>query len=173
MNLVQQNDPILKQSCEKFNFNNPPFDPIQFAVDLTKFMYDNNALGVTANQIGVPYQIFALRAYPQNFVVFNPRIVMPGAEYITLEETSLTYPGLLVKIKRPQHIRVRFQLPNGDTRTETFTGLSARIFQHCVDQLDGIVYYEKANKYHKEQALKKWKKNVKDQSSGAVLQPTG
>jgi len=173
MKLVSHNDPILRQTTEKFDFSNPPFDPIEFAVDLTKFMYDNNALGVTANQIGVPYQVFSLRAYPQNFVVFNPRIIMPGHEHITLEETSLTYPGLIVKVKRPQHVRVRFNTPNGDTRTETFTGLSARIFQHAVDQLNGIVYYDKANLYHKEQALKKWKKNVKDQSSGTILQPTG
>jgi peptide deformylase len=173
MKIVAHNDPILSTKTEKFDFSNPPFDPIEFAKDFVKFMWDENAIGITANQVGVPYQIFSMRAYPQNFVCFNPRVVMPGHEQIVLEETAITHPGLLVKVKRPQHCRVRFQMPNGETRTETFTGLSARIFLQAVDNLNGIVYYNKANKFHKEQALKKWKKNVKDQGSRTILQPAG
>ena len=171
MKIVTSNDPILSTPAKKFNFIDPPFDPIEFAQDLVKFMWDENTIGISANQVGVPYRIFCMRGYPQNFVCFNPKIIMPSAEEIVLEETSLSYPGLLVKIKRSQHVRVRFQTPNGDTRTETFTGMTARIFQQLVDNIDGLVYYNKANKFHKEQALKKWKKNVKDQSSRTILQP--
>ena len=61
---------------------------------------------------------------------------------------------------RDRHIRVRFQTPNGDTRTETFTGMTARIFQQQLDFIDGIPYYSRANKYHKDQAFKKWKKSA-------------
>ena len=77
---------------------------------------------------------------------------------IVLDEGCLTYPGLYVKIKRPQHVRVRFQTPNGETLTKQFTGMTARIFQHELDHLDGIVFYNKANRYHREQAMRKWKK---------------
>jgi peptide deformylase len=122
-------------------------------------MYENNGIGLAANQVGIGYRIFAMRAAPENFVCFNPRIVMPGTDQIVLEEGSLTFPGLLVKIKRSQHIKVRFQIPNGDTLTKQFTGLSARIFQHELDHLDGIIYYQKANKFHREQAMKRWKQN--------------
>ena len=158
MELVKDNDPILKTRCENFDFLNPPFNPIEFSQEIVKFMYEKNGLGLAANQVGVPYRIFAMRAAPENFVCFNPKIVMPGTDQIVLEEGCLTFPGLLVKIKRSQHIKVRFQIPNGDTLTKQFTGLSARIFQHELDHLDGVIYYQRANKFHREQAMKRWKK---------------
>jgi peptide deformylase len=83
---------------------------------------------------------------------------MAGDEEIRLEEVSLTYPGLEVKIKRPQHCKVRFATPNGEIRTETYTGITARVFQHSMDFLDGEVFYQKANPIHREQALRRWKR---------------
>ena len=157
MKLVEANDPVLLNPCEKFDFNNPPFDPIQFAHDLVRTLYEYNGIGLSANQVGVPYQVFALRAVPENFVCYNPRIVMPSEETITLEEGCLTYPGLFVKIKRPRHVKVRFQMPNGETRTETFTGMSARAFQHEMDHMEGKIFYNQASKYHKDQAIRRWK----------------
>ena len=158
MNLVNANDPVLTTRCNHFDFNNTPFDPIEFSQELVKFMYDSNGIGLAANQVGIPYRIFAMRGQPENFVCFNPRVVQPSEMQVVLEEGCLTYPGLYVKIKRPQHIRVRFQTPNGDTLTKQFTGMTARIFQHELDHLDGIVFYNKANRFHREQAMKKWKR---------------
>jgi peptide deformylase len=158
MELVPSTDPILKQKCQEFDFSNPPFDPVEFARDLVKMMYDHNAIGISANQVGVPYRVFALRAYPENFVCFNPKMVMPSDQEVLLEEGCLSFPNLFVKVKRPQHCRVRFTMPNGDTRTDTFTGITARAFQHELDHLDGIVYYTRANDYHREQAFKKKKR---------------
>lgn len=158
MELVHHTSEILTKVCEPFDFSNPPFDPIEFSKQLVKTMYDHNGIGLAANQVGVPYRIFALRAAPENFVCFNPRIVQPSEAEIVLEEGCLTFKGLQVKVKRPQHVRVRFQTPNGETLTKQFTGISARIFQHELDHLDGIVFYNRANRYHREQALKKWKK---------------
>ena len=158
MNLVKYNDQILKQKSEPFSFQNPPFDQIEFSQELVKFMYENNAINLAAIQVGIPLRIFAMRGSPQNFVCFNPRIVQPSEAVVLLEEASVTYPGLSVKIKRPQHCRVRFSMPNGDVKTETFTGMTARAFQQSVDFLDGKVYYANANPIHREQALKKWKR---------------
>lgn len=158
MKLVDSHDPILKTVCEPFDFLSPPFEPIQFAKDLVKYMYDCNGIGLAANQVGVPYRVFAMRGEPENFVCYNPKIVQPSEMKIELEEGCLTYKGLLVKITRPQHIRVRFTTPNGETMTKQFTGLSARTFQHELDHLDGIIFYNRANRYHRDQALRKWKK---------------
>lgn len=157
MKLVEHNDPILTTKCQNFDFINPPFDPIEFAKDLVKFMYDNNGIGLAANQVGVPYRVFAMRGSPENYVCYNPKIVQESEQDIVLEEGCLTYPGLFVKVKRPQFLRVRFNTPNGDTRTETFTNMTARTFQHELDHLDGIIFYNKANKYHRDQAMKRWK----------------
>jgi peptide deformylase len=158
MKLVNADDPILTTPCKEFDFLNPPFDPIQFAKDLVKFMYDNNGIGLAANQVGVPYRVFSMRGEPENFVCFNPKIVQPSEMIVELEEGCLTYPGLIVKITRPQHVRVRFTVPNGETMTKTFTGMTARTFQHEIDHLNGEIFYNKANRYHRDQALKKWKR---------------
>jgi peptide deformylase len=157
MNLVNQNDPVLTKLCDVFNFSNPPMDPFELARNLVKTMYDHNGVGLAANQVGIPYRVFAMRGSPENFVCFNPKIVQPSEMEIILEEGCLTYPGLLVKIKRPQHIRVRLTTPNGETLTKQFTGMTARIFQHELDHLNGIIFYNRANLYHRDQALKKWK----------------
>lgn len=158
MKLVPPNDPILLKTCEEFNFIQPPFDPIEFAKELTKFMYDNNGVGLAANQVGVLYRVFAMRGHPENFVCYNPRIVYTNNETSSMDEACLSYPGLVVKVKRSTEIRVRFMLPNADTKTETFKGMSARIFQHEMDYLNGELFFQKANRYHREVAMKKWKR---------------
>ena len=155
MKLVIGNDPILKEECKEFDFANPPFDPSEFAKNLVQTMYDNNGIGLSANQVGVPYKIFAMRGTPADFVCFNPRIVMPSNELITLEESCLSFPGLIIKIKRPRHVRVRFQGPSGETVTQQFTGMTARVFQHEMDYVNGFLFYTRANRFHREKAFKK------------------
>jgi peptide deformylase len=161
MKLVPPNDPVLTTPCQPFDFKNPAFDPVEFSREFVKFMYDNNGIGLAANQVGVPYRIFAMRGQPENFVCFNPKLVQPSEMTVELEEGCLTYNGLLVKITRPQHVRVRFTTPNGDVLTKQFTGMTARVFQHELDHLDGIVFYNKANRFHRDQALKKWRNGEK------------
>jgi peptide deformylase len=161
MELAKPNDPVLTKVCGNIDFNNPPFDLIEFSQELVKFMYENNGIGIAANQVGVPYRIFAMRGAPENFVCINPKIVSFSNEEIILEEGCLTYNGLYVKIKRPRHIRVRFNTPNGEVMTRQFTGISARIFQHELDHLDGVIFYNKANRVHRDKALEKWRKGVK------------
>lgn len=155
---MQLDNRYITTKCEEFDFKDPPFDPIEYAKTLVKFMYDNNALGVAANQVGNPYRIFAMRGSPENFVCFNPKIIQESEQQILLEEGCLTFPGLLVKIKRPEFVRVRFQTPNGDTLTKKFIGMSARVFQHELDHLNGIKYIDRANKFHRDQAMRKWRK---------------
>ena len=155
---MKLDDTYLLKECEEFDFKNPPFDPIEFAQDLVKFMYEHNALGIAANQVGTPYRIFAMRGHPENFVCFNPKIVQPSEKTVVLEEGCLSYSGLLVKIKRPEFVRVRFTTPNGDTITRQFVGMSARVFQHEYEHLDGVRFYDNANRFHRERAMREWRK---------------
>ena len=154
---MELNPTYLLEKCEEFDFKNPFFDPVEFAKKLVEFMYENNGLGLAANQVGVPYRIFAMRGQPENFVCFNPRIVGESSKKIVLEEGCLSYPRLVVKVKRPEFVRVRFQAPNGEMMTKTFTGMTARVFQHEYDHLDGIRFFDRANKFHKDQAMRKFK----------------
>ena len=159
MELVKDDDPILRKPCDKFDFINPPFDPIEFSKNLVKHMYDWNGIGLAANQVGVPYSIFAMRGAPENFVCFNPKIVQPSEQTILLEEGCLSYPGLLVKVKRPIWIKVRFNYPNGQAGTHRFEGMTARCFLHEYDHIEfGHTFIDSANFLHKEKAERQWKK---------------
>lgn len=158
MHLLDYKDPILKEVSQNFDFSNPPIDPVEFSQELVKTMYEHNGLCLAAIQVGLPWRVFAMRGSPQNFVCFNPKVVQLSEQQIRLEEKSLTYPELCVKVKRSQHCRVRFATPNGDVRTETFTGITARVFQQSMDFLDGQLFYSAANPIHRQQSLRKWKR---------------
>ena len=167
--LVDCKDPILKQPIENFDFSNPPTDPIQLAHDLAETMLDKGGIGLAANQIGLPYRAFAIKA-EQIIVCFNPKIVDVSNETIYLEEGCLSYPNLFVKVKRPIRIKVRYTEPNGNVLTKIFDGLTSRVFQHELDHLDGVVHTDRATRYHLEQARKnaKLKRKPKGLSQNAI-----
>lgn len=154
--LVPCNDPILKQPLDKFNFQDPPMDPIELAHVLAETMIRENGLGLSANQIGLPHRVFAIKA-EQIIVCYNPIIVDTSEEQLYLEEGCLSFPLLFVKVKRSKTIKVRYTEPNGNIVTKVFDGLTARVFQHELDHLNGIVYTSRANSLHLEQAKKKLK----------------
>jgi peptide deformylase len=146
-------NPLLSEATPNFDFSNPPVDPVELSNTLIKIMTEFNALGVAANQCGLPYRAFALWSNP-SMVCFNPKIVDTSSETISLEEGCLSFPGVLVKIKRPSIIKVRYAEPNGNIVTKKLIGITARAFQHELDHLDGIEYFKRAGTYHYEKAKK-------------------
>lgn len=161
--LVKETDPILREEAKEFDFDNPPLDPYELSEDMMKVMHEHNGYGLSAPQIGVPYRVFVMKAAPFNFVCFNPRVVMPSEDTILMEEGCLSFPGLVVEIKRPQHVRFRFQTPSGQTDTQQFTGMTARVIQHEIDHLNGILFYERATKFHRDRAFRKRKQFLRKQ----------
>jgi peptide deformylase len=157
MEVLDHTNPLLKEELEEFDFDNPTVDPEELAERLVATMRNSDGIGLAANQVGLNFRVFAMEGDPA-FVCFNPRIVLPGDELVTLEEACLSFKGLEVKVKRPKVIKVRFQGPDGETYTKTFTGMTSRIFQHELDHLDGITMLNRANSFHRDSALKKWKK---------------
>lgn len=144
---------MLAQEVPAFDFTNPPVDPVDLSNVLIKVMTEFNALGLAANQCGLPYRAFALWSNP-SMVCFNPKIIDSSNETISLEEGCLSFPGVLVKIKRPTIIKVRYAEPNGNIVTKKLIGITARAFQHELDHLNGIEYYKRAGTYHYEKAKK-------------------
>lgn len=124
---------------ESFDFSNPPIDPIELAQNLTETMLANGGIGLAANQCGLPYRVFAVASNPV-LVCFNPIIVDRTTETVELEEGCLSFKGLILKIKRPLAIKARFTMPNGVTETHKYTGMTARIFQHEYDHIEGITF---------------------------------
>ena len=147
MNTVKLTDVALLTPCQYFDFSNPPFEPIEFAKQLAKTMIDSGGIGLAANQVGVPYAIFAIRGSPENVVVFNPKIVYYSPESTFLEEGCLSYPGLIINVQRAKEIRVRYQQPNGQTITTKFTGLTSKVFQHEFLHLQGKPFWEGVSKF--------------------------
>ena len=163
--ILDRTNPILREVMPVFDFKNPVVDPGQLYTDLAETMREHNGMGLSANQIGVRARAFVMRA--EDIIgVFNPRIVETTTETVILEEGCLSYPNLFVKIKRPKSIKVRFTTPDGETSTKTFTGITARVFLHEMDHLDGIVHTSRANPYHLEQARKLVKKLKSRRLSG-------
>lgn len=158
--LVEDTHPILSQELPKFDFENPPTDPIQLAYDLVESMRKHNGIGLSANQLGMPYRVFAMEAVPA-LVCFNPSLVDTSEEEIMLEEGCLSFPGLGIKVKRPRHIKVRYTEPNGNVVTRKFTGMAARCFLHELDHMNGIKFIDRASFVQKEIALKRQKKLAK------------
>ncbi len=153
--LISSYDKILKNPLEKFDFSNPPTDPIELVHDLAQTMLHYNGMGLAANQVGLPYRVFVIKSNPI-IACFNPIIVdETQTKKIYLEEGCLSYPGLFIKIKRPAKIKVRYTEPNGEVVTKVFSGITARVFLHELDHLNGINYTQKANRIHLEQARKK------------------
>jgi peptide deformylase len=167
--LVDKNDPRLRTTLVTFNFENPPRDPVELSRELAETMIYNNGLGIAANQIGEMYRVFAIKA-EEIMVCFNPRILDTSTETVMMEEGCLSFPLMYVKIRRPKKIRVRYTEPSGETVTKVFDGMTARIFQHELDHLDGIVYTSRANRFHIEKAIKT-SKNVKKLTRGKKLSP--
>jgi peptide deformylase len=141
----------------KFDFDNPPIPPDQLFSLMAEFMIKKKGMGLAANQVGIPYNVFVI-GDPTNedsvIPVFNPNILSRSGEKYYSEEGCLTYPGLYVRIKRYNVIRTRYTTHENITDTIKLSGISSRIFQHEYDHLNGISFTKQANSYHLAKARK-------------------
>ena len=161
LKLVPPSDPILRKKTEKWDFDNPPFDLQEFVENLCDTMVAERGVGLSANQVGVPYQIFVIGhpdAPDEIICVVNPKIVDYSNQIVLGEEGCLTWEGLFGKVKRSNSVRVRFANPLGDVNTATVEGFTARAFQHEYDHLQGITYLDRMSRYHLDQARRQQKK---------------
>ena len=100
MELKLVND-ILEKPCEPFNFENPPYDIAELNNALTLYRDENLGLGLAANQVGIPYRVISVKG--MDTCMFNPKIVYSSVEEQLSEEGCLSFPGLIVKIKRAEY----------------------------------------------------------------------
>lgn len=159
--LIPENDPRLHTPTIPFDFENPPMDPIELYEVLRSGLIKYRSLGLSANQIGLPWSVFVYgdpEVHETISGVFNPKLVSADDDYRLDIEGCLSYPNLLLKIKRAFTIRVRYTTHNGVTDTVKHTNLTARIFQHEMDHLDGVVFTKRASTFHLDQARRKLKK---------------
>jgi peptide deformylase len=135
--LVKGTDPALKTPVPEFDFENPPVHPVELANLLCEFLKENKALGLAANQVGLPYRVFVTA---NDMVFFNPKIADDASEDILLEEGCLSFPNMFVKIKRPRRIKLRATNQFGQTDTVKFDGITARVVQQYIEILEGKMW---------------------------------
>ncbi len=162
MILVDQFDPILRQKCEPFNFDEPVIDPYELSDELQKIRAEGGGIGLAAPQVGINTQVLVIGmgdfktegASDYNQVFFNPNIISMGDEKSYMIEGCLSYPGLFVKVKRPKSMVMEWWTEEDTRCEETFDGITSRILQHEVDHLNGITFIKRAERYHLEKAKK-------------------
>jgi len=162
MELINSNDPRLKQICPEFDFETGytmEDGTVLQAKELYELLRDklveHKGVGLSAPQLGIMTRVFVIGNpdVPSEIIgVFNPMIVDYDEETVVYEEGCVSYPGLFIKIKRPRGIRVRYRGWNGEAGTTRYEGYTARVFQHEYDHLNGITYQTRANRYHLDQA---------------------
>lgn len=134
-------------------------DGIREIIDQIVFHFNSDRmLGLAANQIGFNERIFIFKDGEDIKTAINPEIswVSDNKEYF--EEGCVSFPNLYVKIKRPVEIKVRYLDENGEMVETEFSGLTARVFQHEMDHMNGRRFFDLASRYHLDQAVKKMKK---------------
>jgi len=154
-NLLEKDHPIVHMRMEE---DNQPEDRVEFAKDMAETMKHWGGFGLSANQIGFPYRMFVMGNDENYMVCYNPKITVESDIKIPIEEGCLTYPGLFVRIYRPDRITVEFDDENGEHHTDDLGGLMCRVFQHEMDHMDGIDFTSRAKKMHLDIAKRKLKR---------------
>jgi peptide deformylase len=118
----------------------------------------NDALGVglAAPQLGISQRLLVYRVGPDAPVIAlaNPEVEWQSPDLEPGEEGCLSIPGVTVDVERPVHVRVRALDEEGDERVIEASGLEARVIQHEMDHLDGVLILERTSRDERKRALR-------------------
>jgi len=163
--LLDADSPMLKVKLEPFTLEslqeNWNMTPAELKENLAETMRHYKGIGLSANQCGISVRAFVMYTSlnPENIELFmNPKIVWESEETENITEGCLTFPGVFMSLKRPKTIEIEYMDAKGETQTRKFTGLTARVFQHEYDHMEGTNFTERASKLKLQRALKKAKK---------------
>lgn len=125
--------------------------------DMVATMQANRAVGLAAIQIGIPLQMLVVQDSGEQPVrVVNPKIVDQDGTAFELEG-CLSFPGLFLRIKRPEQVTVEYFDENMDKRTTSADALLGRAIQHEMDHLVGKTFLDRISSVERSIALKKLK----------------
>lgn len=137
-------DPILRITAEKIeNFNG---EIKKFIKDMFEIMHHADGVGLAAPQIGLSKSIMVVdispvqeKSEPKAFI--NPQIVSVAGEK-TMEEGCISIPNVREKVTRPEQIILIYQNEQGESMNESFDGWMARVLQHEIDHLNGVMFVD-------------------------------
>ncbi|HEY2282517.1 MAG TPA: peptide deformylase [Solirubrobacteraceae bacterium] len=133
-------DPVLRASAvEVDRFD----DSLRSEIErMGLLMSDALGVGLAATQVGILHRVLVYRAYAEDPItaMVNPVIEWRSEELESAEEGCLSIPGVHVEVERPARVRARARDAFGEELLVEAEGLQARVIQHEVDHLDGILY---------------------------------
>ena len=121
-----------------------------------ELMNDALGIGLAATQLGVMHRVLVYRVDPDAPVaaLVNPVLEWSSQDAEALEEGCLSLPSVLVDVDRPIHVRVRAQDEHGEPILIEASGLEARVIQHEMDHLDGVLILDRTSRDQRKQAMR-------------------
>lgn len=147
-------DPVLNSVADQVE--NIDGKIVRLTQAMLQAMYQAPGLGLAAPQIGVQKQIFVYDIDGQPTTLINPRIVESSGEWV-YDEGCLSIPGLYVEMLRPKQVLLEAIDLSGNTIQIEADELLARLFQHELDHLNGVLMFERMTPDQREEALKAYK----------------
>jgi peptide deformylase len=119
-------------------------------------MHDSLGIGLAATQVGILHRLLVYRVEPHAPVnaLVNPVIEFSSEDEEWAEEGCLSLPAVHVEVERPVFVRVRAQDEHGDEIVVEASGLEARVIQHEVDHLDGVLILDRTPKDQRKEAMR-------------------
>lgn len=137
MEILTEGNKILKQKATKVVKID---DTIRhLCAFMVQTMLKNNGCGLAGNQVGILKRIIIILHDNNPIIMINPEIISFSETLFLDKEGCLSIPGKFIEKNRYSKITIRYRDTKGKPHFENYSGLSARIIQHEIDHLDGIL----------------------------------
>jgi peptide deformylase len=159
-NVRKFGDPVLRSPASPIEDFGPEL--AAEAKRMVAIMHDALGVGLAATQLGVMRRMLVFQAGPDATptALINPEIEWRSDEAETAEEGCLSIPGIVVDVERPLHVRVRARDATGDSLEIEASGLEARVIQHEVDHLDGVLMLDRTPTEQRRAAMRALREGV-------------
>jgi peptide deformylase len=147
-------DPVLRSRAREIEvFDDALADEVQ---RMGRLMDDALGIGLASTQLGVMHRLLVYRVDPDASlgVLVNPEFEYKSDDVETMEEGCLSLPGVGVEVERPIHVRVRARDERGAPIVVEASGLEARVIQHEIDHLDGVLIVDRTSRDQRKQAMR-------------------
>jgi peptide deformylase len=158
-------DPVLKSRARPIErFDSALRDEI---ARMGKLMDEALGIGLAATQVGILNRVLVYRVEAEAPVaaLVNPVLEWSSRDEEPMDEGCLSLPGVLVEVERPIHVRVRAQDERGDPLLVEASGLEARVIQHEMDHLDGVLILERTSREQRKQAMRTLREALAEQDA--------
>lgn len=152
LSLVIAPHPILRQVAVALPL--PPDDEVRaLAIDMFSAMEHYRGIGLAAPQVGRSIRLIAIATPGGPTAYVNPEIVRPSWRKVDMEEGCLSLPGVFGVVRRPERVNVRYLTLDGQPVQEELSGMIARVYQHEVDHLNGVLFIDRTKRIDQGQEL--------------------